>query len=763
MPIQAQLCLTFEPPHAAGAYRVTWALDGHAPVVYAFQAPFAPQHWDLVLRALNARQHPDYDQFPYRFQPDGAEIKALSSYGLWDIGAQRLITDLHQQVGRRLGQTLLANQDVRVLIQAIRDADGEIVLAFAPDQEGGQHIGALPWELAFDGVQPWLLRGGRVLSCVRLFAESPPHYSAPERPHILLLTPHAGFTDMTRRYEREARRHIRDAFGERAIIELLEPPLTMTALDARLRNGPPPTIIDYYGHGLLHNGQGHLLLDDDAGGTDTVSAARLQALPRLAPIWIICACQSAEQPLGEELAASLAPALVAHPQVAAVLAMQLSIRMSAATDQIVPAVYQALAGGASIQSAAAEARRRLYAAEKDSASFYIPTLYVRQQTAAPIHLQPSGLQLPPPPRPVLPTGNPFTPGVVVPPEQFAGRKHELAEIVPALENMLSISIVGDARIGKSSLLRYLEANLGKRMARPESYLPMYLSMDQQRGQANFCRAILERLLPYMPPTSHEAALRELQTRVERNQEISIEELTRVLEWARSAGLRIVLLLDEFKELLKRPDDFDEVFRGALRSLYTNQIIALALATRQPLRDIPGLNSYFVNGITRVNLGSLGFGEDEELLQTPGNHPFGDDELRLALDVGQRHPLRLQLAGYLLYNAKTQPSSPFYDQPDVLSDRAHDVLRREVQRQFDEMIAASRPPARRSGVWNWIDGLGGAAMRAGDAADTAQARMLGVLIVLGIIVIAGLLFACALGIISPAELGNLLRVLTGGSE
>lgn len=111
-------------------------------------------------------------------------------------------------------------------------------------------------------------------------------------------------------------------------------------------------------------------------------------------------------------------------------------------------------------------------------------------------------------------GNPFTPGVIVPPERFVGRQHELSETLARLEGMLSISLVGDARIGKSSLLKYLEARLPALLS--DRYLAIYFSMDRYKSQASFCRAVLDKLLPHVvPPEGKERALRVLEQRLKR--------------------------------------------------------------------------------------------------------------------------------------------------------------------------------------------------------------------------------------------------------
>jgi hypothetical protein len=755
------LRLTFAPPDEAGIIALSWYLDGHSAVTTDLQSPFAHQHWDLVMRALNARQFPDYDRYPgARFAHSTQEQASLQQYGLWDTPHQQLPTDLHARVGRALGTALLNDERSRALLQRLREADGTVVLAFVPDQANSQHIGVMPWELAFEGVQPWLLRSGSVLPCVRLFTAAPPVLALPNPPRILVLAPQAGFNDGARRYEREARRYLRDALGDRVEIEQLGPPITMDMLDDRLREDPAVTLVDYYGHGLLQNHQGHLMLDDGAGGHDLVSAARLQALPNMPPFWIISACQSAQQPSGEELVASLAPALVAHPRVAAVLAMQLTTRMAVATDYIVPAIYETLAQQESLQEAAAEARRRLYAAEKDSASFYLPTLYVRQQHPEPLYLLTPARRLHPSVQGAAPlptSGNPFTPGRIAPPDRFVGRRRELAEILARLENMLSVSLVGEARIGKSSLLQYLEANLAERLRERGTYLPIYLSMDSQGSQANFCKALLERLLPHMPPVpGQERALRTL----EQKADPSLEETTRALEWAAQSGLRVVLLLDEFKDLLERPQEFNEVFRGRLRSLYINSQVALVMATRQSLTDIEGLDAYFVNGVDQQFLPTLHPDEAEALLRLPHDRLFTDAEVRIGLEVGRNHPLRLQWAGFLIYQSKGQPPGMLHAEDSSLREQAHRTLSRTVQEKYDWAMKASssqlgqQPRSRLS----MLDTVNHAITRLAELLDNLGGRITVVLLLLGL----AALLLYAFGILSLEQVQEWQRLLSGGA-
>lgn len=265
--------------------------------------------------------------------------------------------------------------------------------------------------------------------------------------------------------------------------------------------------------------------------------------------------------------------------------------------------------------------------------------------------------------------NPFTPGPSVPPERFIGRREELSKILPRLENMLSVVVVGDARIGKTSLLKYLEQHF---KSLPGNYLPIYLSMNSQSSQATFCHAILDQLPEPKPPVCN------------------IEETVKALEQAHTNGLTVILLLDEFKDILKRPEEFDEPFKGKLRVLYTTKKIALVLATRQPISQIPGLEAYFANAMNTYHLGCFKEVEAEAFMRQPHSYRFTNEEVKLGLKIGKRHPLRLQSVGFNLYEAKKgQPPNLLYIQHGKLRRNAGSILGREVEREYQNALNHSR--------------------------------------------------------------------------
>ncbi len=225
-------------------------------------------------------------------------------------------------------------------------------------------------------------------------------------------------------------------------------------------------------------------------------------------------------------------------------------------------------------------------------------------------------------------------------------------------------------------------------------------------------------------------MRALEQRLEQGQAISFDETRKVIEWGKQSGLRVVLLLDEFKYLLEKPIEFDEPFRATLRSLYQDRELALVFATRQFITKIPGLNAYFVNGVITTKLSLLLPSEAEDVLRQPHDRPFSDAEIKLGMEVAQHHPLRLQSAGYWLYQWKKQWDSPIYIGPELLHPNAYNILHKQVEKEYDDMMEASKEPIHHIPAHHrWLTQLGQRVTGVGDGIDAFNARIYGLLFLL----------------------------------
>ena len=84
--------------------------------------------------------------------------------------------------------------------------------------------------------------------------------------------------------------------------------------------------------------------------------------------------------------------------------------------------------------------------------------------------------------------------MITTPDDFIGRQQQLNEIITRLRTLQSSSVVGERRIGKSSLLYHL-SQTGTQRIDDVSYRFVYLDFQdiRMRTAADFLRTILEKL------------------------------------------------------------------------------------------------------------------------------------------------------------------------------------------------------------------------------------------------------------------------------
>lgn len=401
-----QVILRFEPTNRGAT--ITWE-SRLGTKKSRFVTPYTGEDLRLVIQALDALQYP---QHPYAGPTFSAEEQErLKALELW--GYKRVSREAPRLVGQKLYNALRKSREGGEALNSVREAARaqglaiRYILHFPSD---AVELAALPWELLWDERQAVLLsRGGpEIDSCERYLdldmALSPP-LPVGKKLHVLALAPHAHSPQQLRDEERAARLKSWRALEEQGLLSWDElSPVTAASLDERMRRGPVPDIVHYYGHGAYTNGQGALLFDapHTSEPGKLVSAQHLDAphmveegelinMRRLAVMLggirliLLCACQSAMVPaLGHEesLLTGIAPALSAVAEV--VVAMQLSTRGSAAT-QFSDVFYSELVRGRSVQAAVATARRSLYVTESDGMSWYVPTLYIRTREQRPIY------------------------------------------------------------------------------------------------------------------------------------------------------------------------------------------------------------------------------------------------------------------------------------------------------------------------------------------------------------------------------------------
>lgn len=166
------------------------------------------------------------------------------------------------------------------------------------------------------------------------------------------------------------------------------------------------------------------------------------------------------------------------------------------------------------------------------------------------------------------------------------------------------------------------------------------------------------------------------------------------------GFQAVVCLDEFESLIRRRAQFPDDFFHSLRSLASAGKLAFVTASQTPLRTLferGELVSPFWNLFGRVELGEFTEEESVQFVTTPRPEvQFNEDEVKLILAVGGRHPQYLQIACWHVFEAKRQAS---YDAEGVrrAAQAEIDILRLAPQPQPAPEELPAPPPLRMAHV------------------------------------------------------------------
>lgn len=224
--------------------------------------------------------------------------------------------------------------------------------------------------------------------------------------------------------------------------------------------------------------------------------------------------------------------------------------------------------------------------------------------------------------------NPFIVGVpITDPADFFGRERELDFCLQRLRGMQSVSILGERRIGKTSLLRYLITTLPERVG------------------AQFRGAFLDLTSPNL--SSVEGALMSIQRQLGLEKpEPTLSGFAERLANVHAAGQRAVVALDEAEMFVRLPAEFNHDFCEALRALASAGHLALLTASRLSLREMHEQGAlvsplYNVMGVRR--LGEFIEAEAREFVAFPREGvAFAAEQAEEILRLAGRHPLRLQV-------------------------------------------------------------------------------------------------------------------------
>jgi hypothetical protein len=258
--------------------------------------------------------------------------------------------------------------------------------------------------------------------------------------------------------------------------------------------------------------------------------------------------------------------------------------------------------------------------------------------------------------------NPFTFGnPIKDPARFHGRQEELRQIVNRLLSSAheSTSIIGERRIGKTSLLSYL-ANPGVAAGlglSPERFCLVYVDFQGLTDitPQRFWQRVLKKIARTICDESLKPAIQELSGR----DAFDLFDLEDLFQASQDRGLTTVLMLDEFEYVTENPN-FKSDFFGGLRALAIHHGVALIPATRRELVDLCHSDeikgSPFFNIFANVVLRPFTRPEVDGLLtgySTAGGVELAHTDHEFIWSLGGGYPIFVQMAGYYLVEGRLQ--------------------------------------------------------------------------------------------------------------
>lgn len=225
--------------------------------------------------------------------------------------------------------------------------------------------------------------------------------------------------------------------------------------------------------------------------------------------------------------------------------------------------------------------------------------------------------------------------------EFYGRQNEINKIYSRIgaSRPQSISIVGERRIGKSSLLNYIyhPLNRSKYLKNPDESIFIFIDFQEKRGiqLAQFFESIYESLIS------------EFNGGLELNVPPDYSGFKKVISTLDSNGLKLILIFDEF-ELITKSTEFTTEFYSYARSIANNFNLSYVVSSGRNLQTLCHSkeisDSPFFNIFSNLTLTQFTEEEAIELITRPAEKagvPM-TEHISSILEMGGYYPFFLQM-------------------------------------------------------------------------------------------------------------------------
>jgi hypothetical protein len=282
-----------------------------------------------------------------------------------------------------------------------------------------------------------------------------------------------------------------------------------------------------------------------------------------------------------------------------------------------------------------------------------------------------------------PERNPFVYGGPVDVQHFVGRQQEVNLVFEQVTQSVPgcVAVVGERRIGKTSLMHYVAAPDVMRRWNLEEQSSIFLFVDcgaiAPMTITGFWQDILTRLRRQLERrTRYGHHIEKIQSLLAKP-EIRTSEIEFLIEDMQGDKLLLVILLDEFEWVVRTDAESENTTRellGGLRALVNNRArtLSLIIATRRPLdevcRDLRFMGSPFYNNFVYLHLRAFSETEANSLLEQMLKGTavvFTAPERRLIQELAGTHPLLLQASAACIFDARREAIGAPLDRRVVL--------------------------------------------------------------------------------------------------
>ena len=236
---------------------------------------------------------------------------------------------------------------------------------------------------------------------------------------------------------------------------------------------------------------------------------------------------------------------------------------------------------------------------------------------------------------------------------FYGRKTIVRKLFTKINTTRpqSVSITGDRKIGKSSLLGYLkhpEARV-EYLTNPDKYIFVYIDLQQYHTNTpkDFFIAVFDEII------------RESQKEIVINVDPDYKGFIELAKEFERNGMIFIFLFDEF-EVITQNDNFSHEFFAFLRSMANNYRISFITTSRLNLRDMCRnkqiSDSPFFNIFTNLFLGPFELAEAKELIISASakSKISLEQRVNLIFEMAGQLPFFIQIAGSVIFDLLMNP-------------------------------------------------------------------------------------------------------------